>query len=175
VPVVCYQLWPETLRLLQQERTKKTSGLVLLNEDGKPLWSAEAAADGKLKRGDNIRDAFWRLQKKTGIAKPLKSFKKTAASLLRDNPRYASLEKLYLGHAPRSLSDRDRHGGGFGQRRADATDGRGRRQDLDQRRGCEPERRQRATGAAKRRSWGVAVATGAGLGGDRSGGGGLRM
>ncbi len=46
------------------------------------------------------------LQKKTGIKKPLKSLKKTSASLLRDNERFQGLEGLFLGHVPQSMSDK---------------------------------------------------------------------
>jgi len=106
VPVVSYVLWPETLRLLKQERNRKATGLVLLNENEKPLWYEEVQPDGKLKKNDNIRNAFARLAKKTKIKKPLKSLKKTSASLIRGNSKYASLESLFLGHAPQSMADK---------------------------------------------------------------------
>ena len=105
VPVVNYPLWPETLRLLRQERCEGRSGKVLLNEKGNPLWYQEVDG-GKLKKNDNVKSAFDRLKRKTGIDKPLKSLKKTSASLLRDNPKYTSLEDLFLGHAPQRMSDR---------------------------------------------------------------------
>jgi integrase len=106
VPEVRYVLWPETLRLLKQERSRKATGLVLLNENEKPLWYEEVQPDGKLKKNDNIRNAFARLAKKTKIKKPLKSLKKTSASLIRGNSKYASLESLFLGHAPQSMSEK---------------------------------------------------------------------
>ena len=106
VPLVSYPLWPETLRLLRQECCGKRSGRVLLNEKGNPLWYEEVGDDGKLRKVDNVRSAFERLRYKTGINKPPKSLKKTSASLLRDNQKYASLEDLYLGHAPRRMSDK---------------------------------------------------------------------
>jgi integrase len=106
VPVVRYKLWPETLRLLRQERTRKQSGPVLLNDEGKPLYQSAVKADGGWSRIDNVRRAFERLPAKTGIKKPLKSLKKTVASMIRDNPSYASVENLYLGHAPRTMSDK---------------------------------------------------------------------
>jgi integrase len=106
VPVVSYQLWPETLRLLSQERCKGKSGRVLLNEKGNPLWYEEVGDSGQLKKNDNVKSAFDRLKRKTGIDKPLKSLKKTSASLIRDNPKYTSLEDLFLGHAPQRMSDK---------------------------------------------------------------------
>ena len=59
-----------------------------------------------MKKNDNVRNAFHRLQQKTGINKPLKSLKKTSASLIRNNSNYASLEGLFLGHAPQSMSEK---------------------------------------------------------------------
>jgi integrase len=81
VPIVSYKLWPETLRLLRQEQASN-------------------------KKTDNIGDAFHRLNQKTKINKPLKSLKKTSATLIRGNEKYASLESLYLGHAPQSMADK---------------------------------------------------------------------
>jgi len=106
VPTVRYRLWPETLRLLKQERSDNDSERVLLNESGKPLWHESVDDDGKLTKMDNVRSAFARLQKKTKINKPLKSLKKTSASLIRSHEGYASLESLFLGHAAQSMSDR---------------------------------------------------------------------
>ena len=43
---------------------------------------------------------------KASIDKPLKSLKKTSASLLRGHKEFSGLESLFLGHAPRGMSDR---------------------------------------------------------------------
>lgn len=106
VPVVNYLLWPETFQLLKQERSVESSDQVLLNSNGSPLWCEEIKAEGKYRKMDNIKNAFDRLQKKTKIEKPLKSLKKTSATLLRGEGRFSSLESLFLGHAPQSMSDR---------------------------------------------------------------------
>ena len=53
----------------------------------------------------DVKNAFDRLRKTQKITKPLKSFKKTSASLLRNNARFSSLESLFLGHAPNAMSD----------------------------------------------------------------------
>ena len=106
VPEVSYLLWPETLALLQQERSSPESERVLLNERGGPLWSEELSKDGKYKKNDNVRTAFDRLRRKLRLVKPLKSLKKTSASLLRASKEYKGLEDLFLGHAPQSMSDR---------------------------------------------------------------------
>lgn len=129
VPIVNYKLWPETFRLLQQERTPKSKDRVLTNSNGAPLWVEEITKDGKYRKMDNVKNAFDRLRKvekvekpskarkktsakkaeralKSTIDKPLKSLKKTSASLLRDNLQFSSLEGLFLGHAPQSMSDK---------------------------------------------------------------------
>ena len=106
VPTVNYFLWPETFRLLQQERALDSEDLVLRNNNGNPIWSEEITKEGKYKKNDNIKNAFDRLRKELSIAKPLKSLKKTSASLLRDNEKFSALASLFLGHAPQSMSDR---------------------------------------------------------------------
>jgi hypothetical protein len=106
VPVVNYKLWPETLRLLRQESTVESAGRLLLNANGDPLWAEEITDNGRYQKTDNIKNAFNRLQKKTKITKPLKSFKKTSATLLRSNEKFSGLAGLFLGHAPQSMSDK---------------------------------------------------------------------
>ena len=106
VPEVSYLLWPATFDLFKKHAASRQSELALLNERGEPLWTVEISADGKMKKNDNIRTAFERLKKKTKIKKPLKSLKKTSATMLRNNERFASLERVFLGHAPQSMSDK---------------------------------------------------------------------
>ena len=106
VPIVNYRLWPETLRLLRQERAKGSQERVLLNSNGHPILFDEISKEGKYKRNDNVKNSFDRLRKKLKIEKPLKSLKKTSATLLRDNERFSSLASLFLGHAPQSMADR---------------------------------------------------------------------
>ena len=106
VPTVCYRLWPETLRLLKQERNRTRSGDVLSNENGSKILRDEISSDGKYKKSDNVKSAFDRLRRKTGIKKPLKSLKKTSATLIRGNEKFNSLESLFLGHSGKTISDR---------------------------------------------------------------------
>ncbi|MEQ8789939.1 MAG: hypothetical protein RIC55_26830 [Pirellulaceae bacterium] len=106
VPEVSYLLWPKTLRLLRKHRSAADHGPALVNASGSALLHVEVQDDGKLKKNDNIRNAFNRLRAKTGIDKPLKSLKKTSASLIRGSSRFASLEQLFLGHAPQRMSDK---------------------------------------------------------------------
>ena len=106
VPTVSYLLWPETFRLLQQERNPGSGGQVLRNSNGSELWTETLGPDGKYKKNDNVKNAFDRLRKTAGVNKPLKSLKKTSATLLRGDQRFQGLEGLFLGHAPQSMSDR---------------------------------------------------------------------
>ena len=106
VPVVSYLLWPETIRLLRQERDDSTSDRVLANANGSPIWSDSIGEDGKYKKNDNVKNAFERLRTKLEIKKSLKSLKKTSATLLRGNEKYQGLDDLFLGHAPQSMSDK---------------------------------------------------------------------
>jgi len=106
VPEVDYLLWPETIRLLRQERDAKSSDRVLLNSNGSPIWSEKLGDDGKYYKTDNVKNAFDRLRKTKGIHKPLISLKKTSASLLRNNKEFRGVENLFLGHAPRTMADK---------------------------------------------------------------------
>ena len=106
VPVVSYRLWEETLVLLRQEKSRGTTGRVLTNQNGSPLVFDDVDEQGKSIKCDNVRSAFNRLCKKTSISKSLTSFKKTSATLLRGNRHYSSLDRVFLGHAPASMSDK---------------------------------------------------------------------
>lgn len=106
VPTVSYLLWPETFRLLQKERSVESDGRVLTNANGSPICVEQYGSDGKFKKSDNVKNAFDRLRKKVNVNKPLKSFKKTSATLLRGEERFQNLEDLFLGHAPSKISDK---------------------------------------------------------------------
>ncbi len=105
VPKVTWMLWPETLRLLKAERSSNGE-LVLLNEGGSPLRTEELK-DGQIKKNDNIRSAFARLCRKLKIADgEFKRFRKTSASMLRENKDHSHIVDLFLGHAPQSVAHR---------------------------------------------------------------------
>ncbi len=106
VPTVKYRLWPETLRLLKQERNRAKTGLALLNENGVPLKRERIGPDGKYSKTDDIRSAYDRVRKKTNISKTLKMFRKTSATLIGDHLEYSGLADLFLGHAPRTVAER---------------------------------------------------------------------
>ena len=43
-----YKLWPETLRLLRQERAAESEGRALLNANGDPLWTEVITGGGQV-------------------------------------------------------------------------------------------------------------------------------
>ena len=97
-PKVNWKLWPETFRLLKQERAK--GELALLNQDGGPLRSASIGDDGKLRKSDNIRSAMTRVCRLLKIKKTPKQLRKTASSKLDKHDTYGRYALHFLGHAP---------------------------------------------------------------------------
>ncbi len=98
VPVVNYLLWKQTFDLLKQECSTHES-LVLLNEGGSPLWEVRQSDKGTIHTNSNIRSAWFRLAKETSTTKPMKSLRKTAASILDTHAEFANYVHHYLGHA----------------------------------------------------------------------------
>jgi integrase len=100
VPDVCYKLWPETLKLLKKhESTHET--LFLTNMKNRPLLETRIE-DGKARRYDMIVQQWKRA--KPDIA--LKAFRSISATLLESHEIYGRVTSLFLGHSPRSISDR---------------------------------------------------------------------
>jgi integrase len=112
VPEVCYQLWPETFKLLKQHRSKDKT-LALTNQKGQPL-KTEEIVNGRVKKIDNVRSAFNRVVSKLvkekhepiKITKALKLMRKTAATKLGQHPEFGRFAQYYLGHAPATVADR---------------------------------------------------------------------
>lgn len=105
VPTVTYKLWEPTFALLKQHRSDHPQ-LVLTNRNGTPLLRKQYTKKRTIQKIDNITSAYKRLRSKTGIAKPLKTFRATGASWLAGHPDYSQLVPLYLGHAPTTVADR---------------------------------------------------------------------
>jgi len=107
-PVVNWLLWPETLRLLKEHRSKDKR-LVLVNEDGKPLRVAtlEDRNDGKgdkFRKSDNIRSAVSRTMRKLKIKKSPSDLRKTGPSKLEEHDVYGRYSQHFLGQAPDSVA-----------------------------------------------------------------------
>lgn len=105
VPTVSYPLWPETFRLLQEQRARE-GDRVLLNEAGGLLKLESFDNDDDFDKKDAVRSAIRRLSKKTAITFTVKTLKKTSATLLQGNAKYRGLESLFLGHAPATVAER---------------------------------------------------------------------
>jgi integrase len=99
VPTVTYRLWDETAELLKQEMALDGE-LALLGENGNPLRAH--AKNGT--RNDAVKNAFFRLTKKTSIKGNFKMLRKSSASLLADSA-WPDVVDLFLGHAAAKMSD----------------------------------------------------------------------
>jgi integrase len=104
-PTVTYHLWPCTLELLRKHLSADPE-IALLTRNGTRWVRKEMHADGRCNKADMIDNAFAKIQKRTGISKPLKLFRKTSATRLMENPRYRDLRHHFLGHAPATVADR---------------------------------------------------------------------
>jgi len=104
VPTVSYPLWSDTFRLLKEHRSG--SGIVLLNERKREWIRSSVGDDGKVKFTDVISVSLDALLKRAGTTKPVKSLRKTGATLLESHADFARFVGLYLGHAPRTMAEK---------------------------------------------------------------------
>lgn len=110
VPRVDYPLWRRTFELLKKFRSDDET-LALVNANGQPLWREEEKEDGIFWRDDNIKSSYWQLQtrqlklkKGDKRRKPLKSFRKTGATLLEQS-KYGRFAEHFLGEAPTTIAN----------------------------------------------------------------------
>jgi integrase len=105
VPVVNYLLWKETASLLEQYGQKQGER-ALLNAKGNPVRNLTLKGD-KLHTNDSVRNALVALCDKVNLKCPQpKSFRKTSASLLFNNPVYRGLHQLFLGHSAGTVAEK---------------------------------------------------------------------
>ena len=117
-PTVCYKLWDITRQLLDHEIANckkhthyKSLDCLLVNQNGKPLWYT-TVTDGKPRTTCCISEAFDKVFGKLREIYPdmppftYYQFRKTSASLIKNEPKYRILNELWLAHAPRSMGDR---------------------------------------------------------------------
>jgi hypothetical protein len=105
-PKSVYRLWPETLELLRKYKATaeypapRGGNRLLLTSKDKPL-----VAEG---RTDNVRSAYMFLIRKAKLEckKPLMDLRKTGASMLARHKVYRYYVPYFLGHSPRSMSDK---------------------------------------------------------------------
>jgi len=105
VPTVDYPLWPETWRLLRR-LGHRDRDRVLLTSSARPWLRDELRPDGKRSKVDAIKSNFVHLQRKTGLAYPLKLFRKSSATLLESHEFYGRYVGHFLGHSPRGIAER---------------------------------------------------------------------
>jgi integrase len=104
VPVVQYRLWRLTFDLLKKYRSGGER--VLMTESGRPFVRKELVR-GRLVKADGIASNYAHLKRRLRFRKPLKQLRKTVATMLDSHPVYGRLTSLFLGHAPRSVKDRN--------------------------------------------------------------------
>jgi integrase len=97
-PIVCYKLWNETFRLLT-EFGHRDGDHVLLTHTGRP-WVRDDIVNNKRKRSDSVKSLYVHLK----AGHNLKLYRKTGATIL--NKQYPDCVELYLGHAPRTVTQR---------------------------------------------------------------------
>lgn len=98
VPTVSYKLWPLTLELLKVHLSDHPT-LALTTLQGK-TWVETKVEGNRIKgRRDGIKSNFAHLGRRIKIHKPLKSFRKSSATKLDSDPRYARFARHFLGHA----------------------------------------------------------------------------
>jgi len=104
-PEVTYTLWPETLSLLKEFKTNDKQR-VLLNKFGLPLKD-EDFVDGKHRKTDTVGREFRRLKEKCKIkGRSFICLKKTSRSLLEDNRDFQPIAELFVGRAPKTVSEK---------------------------------------------------------------------
>jgi integrase len=105
-PVVTYKLWPETFALLEKYRS--AGDLVLTTDGGNPLVK-EWIEDGKYRKYDAIRSAWFRLAEKMGLKKSrlgMKHLRKTSATILGSHPHYKFYGNHFLADSPKTIADK---------------------------------------------------------------------
>ena len=107
VPKVDYLLWRETFTLLKKCKSADMT-LVLLNDEGKPLYRDGENKKGNWKRDNNIKTSYDRLMKKLPKEKRKSWIKlrKTGATLLENSKSYGRYSEHYLGEAPHTIASR---------------------------------------------------------------------
>jgi hypothetical protein len=100
VPVVSYLLWPETVDLLQQFRSKHEE-LWFVSSHGTKL------VDYRMEEGEvRIKDLIGKVWQGLACEIPLSKFRNVAATLLESHEHYGRYVHHFLGHSPKTLKDK---------------------------------------------------------------------
>ena len=102
VPTVCYQLWPETLELLQRYRSGRDT--VLLTKSGQP-WIQSAFGE-TYRHSDSIASCFKNICAKTGLQITPRNLRTAASTILGTHSQYKFYAQYFLGHSPKTVADK---------------------------------------------------------------------
>jgi integrase len=108
-PLVTYQLWPSTLSELKTHLSSHPV-LALTTKSGQAWCRKETLASGKIKKADNVATLWKNLKAanpKATYLDTLKALKKSSASLLRNEARFAEFHQLFLGHSEKTIAGRN--------------------------------------------------------------------
>jgi len=104
-PTVNYLLWPQTFKMLKQHG-KRRGDHVFVNRCGEPLVQQHFKDNGRMENQDLIYDCWRRTFPDLYGRLPLKSLRKTGASLLDTHDVYCNCVEHYLAHAAKTVTDR---------------------------------------------------------------------
>jgi hypothetical protein len=104
-PKVRYLLWEVTLKELTKWRSSHEV-YALLNRRGEKWVRESIRPDGRKSKADGIKSNWKHLQKRTGVKKSLKAFRKTSATRLNNNKAFERLVFLFLGHRAPDIARR---------------------------------------------------------------------
>ncbi len=103
VPVVRYNLWPQTFELLKKHRSKDAE-VVLLTTGGK-RWIETKQTD-TFHHSDKVASAMKYWLKRAGVKRAPKALRATAASKLGEHSQYKFYAQYFLGQSPRTVADK---------------------------------------------------------------------
>lgn len=92
---------------LKKLRAENSKSNVLLNNSGTPFKTEKLNANGNPSKVDIIGKEFRKLMKKCEITdRSFINLKKTSRSLLEDNKDFQAVAELFVGRAPKTVSER---------------------------------------------------------------------
>jgi hypothetical protein len=100
VPTITYDLWPETVALLEECRSTHPT-LALTTERGTTLWEARQNGDKT-----SYKDLIAQQWKRSGAIIPHHAFRSIAANTLDTHKDYARCSTWFLAHSPKSMKEK---------------------------------------------------------------------
>jgi integrase len=106
-PLVTYHLWPSTLAELKRHLSSHDT-LALTTKSGQAWCRKETTESGKIRKADNVATLWKNLKDanpKATYLTTLKAFKKSSATLLRNEATYSQYYNFFLGHSERGVAN----------------------------------------------------------------------